>query len=86
MIKIWIDENNQKVSKVLNNKELQLLKKINIDENLLLSDASSRIMRYLIEKYNLIVLSDITEQKITDYDKDIYNIYNKINNYMDRLT
>lgn len=80
MIKILIEENNQKLSKILSFNEIQLLKEINIYENMLLSEAKTKIMKYLIKKYNLIVLSDIKDERIylENNDKEIFEIYQKI--------
>lgn len=86
MIKVWNEKNDKKISNILNKTDLELLNSIEITENKLLSEASSKILKYFIQKYNLIVMSDIEDIDLSKEDQKILKIYKKIEQNAEKLS
>ena len=86
MIKVWNEKNNKEIKDVLNKSDLELLNNIEIVENTLLSEAASKILKYFIKKYNLIVMSDLEEITLSKEDKEIYKLYKKIEQNTEKLS
>ena len=78
MIKVWNENNNKKISDILNKHDLELLNSIEITENMLISETESKIMKYFTKKYNLIVMSDIENRILSKVDHEILKLYKKI--------
>ena len=86
MIKVWNRKDDKKIKDVLNKADLKLLNSIEINENTLLCETYSKILKYFIKKYNLIVMSDIEEINLSRKDKEIYKLYKKIEQNIERLS
>ena len=78
MIKVILEEDNIMVSDFVNNDEFNLLKRIGITDNDRLTSAKKKISRYLCNKHHEGSLCFIDEKVLTNQDKELLEIRNKI--------
>ena len=86
MLRIFTEKNNKENKDFFNEKELELLKKINIEENIKLSETNKIISDYICEKYKILGLFQLDDIHISNEDRQMLELKNKIDNSLDRLT